>query len=103
MTKQKLWERKLLDLSLRNNLLNLRITQSTIQLLSISLNKFEDAFADGEEFQVLAKPEEWANTNVKSGVYQQVNMSDPIVDLLKFDLSHKRLRTYLTETELKSG
>ena len=31
-SKQKLWERKLLDLSLRNNLLNLRITQSTIQL-----------------------------------------------------------------------
>ena len=34
-SKQKLWERKLLDLSLRNNLLNLRITKSTIQLFSI--------------------------------------------------------------------
>lgn len=33
LTKQKLWERKLLDLSLRNNLLNLRITQSTILIL----------------------------------------------------------------------
>lgn len=103
ITKQKLWERKLLDLSLRNNLLNLRITQSTIQLLSISLHNFEDALADGDEFQVLAKPEELTNTLIKSGVYQQMNLSDPIADLIKFDISHKRLRTYLTESELKLG
>jgi len=102
-TKQKLWERKLLDLSLRNNLLNLRITQSTIQLFSVNLSSFEDALADGDEFQVLTKPDEYFNQNINSGVYQAINMSDPIVDLLKFDLSHKRLRTYLTEAELKTG
>lgn len=102
-SKQKLWERKLLDLSLRNNLLNLRITQSTIQLISINLSSFEDALADGEEFQILSKPEEWTNPNKNSGVYQAINMSDPIVDLLKFDLSHKRLRTYLTDSEIQSA
>lgn len=101
-TKQKLWERKLLDLSLRNNLLNLRINQSTIQLFSINLGKFEDALADGDEFQVLTKPDGWFNPNKNSGIYQALNMSDPIIDSLKFDLSHKRLRTYLTESELKS-
>lgn len=102
-TKQKLWERKLLDLSLRNNLLNLRITQSTIQLLSVNLSAFEDALADGDEFQILTKPDEWINSNKSSGVYQAINMSDSIVDLLKFDLSHKRLRTYLTDSELQSS
>ncbi len=102
-TKQKLWERKLLDLSLRNNLLNLRITQSTIQLFSVNLSSFEDALADGDEFQVLTKPDEYFNQNKNSGVYQALDMSDPIVDLLKFDISHKRLRTYLTEGELKTG
>jgi len=103
ITKQKLWERKLLDLSLRNNLLNLRITHSSIQLFSINLSSFEDALADGDEFQVLTKPDEWVNPNINSGVYQAINMSDPIVDLLKFDLSHKRLRTYLTDSELQSS
>jgi len=102
-TKQKLWERKLLDLTLRNNLLNLRITQSTIQLFSVNLSSFEDALADGDEFQVLTKPEEYFNQNRNSSVYQVLDMSDPIVDLLKYELSHKRLRTYLTEAELKSG
>jgi very-short-patch-repair endonuclease len=100
LTKQKLWERKLLDLSLRNNLLNLRVTQSTIQLISVSLNLFEDSLADGTEFQVLPKPDEWINPLSISGVYQTVNLSDPIVDLLKHELEHKRLRSYLTEGEL---
>lgn len=102
-TKQKLWERKLLDLSLRNNLLNLRVTQNTIQLISVSLGSFEDALADGDEFQVLPKPNDWANPLSISGVYQAVNMSDPIVDLLKHELAHKRLRSYLTEGELSSA
>ena len=101
--KQKLWERKLLDLSLRNNLLNLRSTQSTIQLLSINLSSIEDALANGDEFQILSKPEEWTNPNKNSGVYQAINMSDPIVDLLNFDLSHKRLRTYFTDSELQTA
>ncbi|HEY3371694.1 MAG TPA: DUF3320 domain-containing protein [Prolixibacteraceae bacterium] len=102
-TKQKLWERKLLDLSLRNNLLNLRVTQNTIQIISISLNSFEDALADGDEFQVLPKPNDWTNPLSISGVYQAVNQSDPIVDLLKHELAHKRLRSYLTEGELSSA
>ena len=102
-TKQKLWERKLLDLSLRNNLLNLRVTQNTIQIISISLNSFEDALADGDEFQVLPKPNDWANPLSISGVYQAVNQSDPIVDLLKHELAHKRLRSYLTEGELSAA
>src|SRR5690606_25189903 len=85
ITKQKLWERKLLDLSLRNNLLNMRVTQSTIQLVSITLNLFEDALAGGEEFQILPKPGDWANPLCISNVYQEVNKSDPIVDLLKHE------------------
>jgi hypothetical protein len=102
-SKQKLWERKLLDLSLRNNLLNLRVTQNTIQLISVKLSSFEDALADGAEFQVLSKPADWSNPLNVSGIYQAVNMSDPIVDLLKHDLGHKRLRSYLTEGELGSA
>lgn len=103
ITKQKLWERKLLDLSLRNNLLNLRVTQNTIQLLSVNLSLFEDELADGDEFQVLSKPAEWVNPLNVSGVYQTVNMSDPIVDLLKHELGHKRLRSYLTEGDLANA
>ncbi|MDH6341914.1 hypothetical protein M2480_000577 [Parabacteroides sp. PFB2-12] len=47
VTKQLLWERKLLDLSLRNNLLNTRITKNTLQLILADPDKFEDALALG--------------------------------------------------------
>jgi len=103
ITKQKLWERKLLDLSLRNNLLNMRVTQSTIQLIFLALHLFEDALADGEEFQILPKPDDWANPLCISNVYQEVNKSDPIIDLLRHELSQKKLRAYFTENELSKA
>lgn len=102
-SKQQLWERKLLDLSLRNNLLNTRITKSTIQLISVNLNILEDALAAGEEFQLLPKPSDWDNPLRVAGVYQALNQTDPIIDLVKNELTQKRLRTYLTETELGNG
>ena len=103
ISKQQLWERKLLDLSLRNNLLNLRVTRSTIQLISVNLNLFEDSLADGTEFQILSKPEGWSNPIMTHGVYQKLNNADPIIDLIKNDINQKRLRSYLTETELNSA
>ena len=45
ITKQLLWERRLLDLSLRNNLLNIRITKNTLQLIPANLSCLEDAFS----------------------------------------------------------
>ena len=102
-SKQQLWERKLLDLSLRNNMLNTRITKSTIQLISVSLNILEDALAAGEEFQLLPKPSDWDNPLRTAGVYQALNQTDPVIDLVKNELSQKRLRTYLSETDLSHG
>src|SRR5690606_2089233 len=40
-TKQKQWERSLLDLSLRNTLLNFRLTKSMIPLLNVDLGALE--------------------------------------------------------------
>lgn len=59
LTKQLLWERSLLDLSLRNNLLNIRITKNTLQLIPANLACLEDALAEGDEFRILHRPAEW--------------------------------------------
>lgn len=100
VSKQRMWERKLLDLTLRNNLLNLRVTKNTIQFISANLCDLEDALADGVEFQILSKPTDWDNTLRNVGVYQALNQSDPITDLVKQEFLQKRLRSYLSETEL---
>jgi Protein of unknown function (DUF4011)/REase_MTES_1575/Protein of unknown function (DUF3320)/AAA domain len=103
VSKQILWERKLLDLTLRNNLLNLRITRNTIQLISVNLNKLEDELATGKEFQVLSKPGDWDNPLRNAGVYHSINSSDPIIDLVKHEFSQNRLRSYLSENELSNS
>lgn len=103
VSKQRLWERKLLDLTLRNNLLNLRVTKNTIQFISVNLSGLEDALADGVEFQILSKPTDWDNPLRNVGVYQSVNQSDPITDLVKQEFSLKRLRSYLSDSELATS
>lgn len=100
VSKQQLWERKLLDLTLRNSLLNIRITKSVIQFITINAGKLEDALADGTEFQVLSKPLDWDNTPRDTGVYEALHQSNPIADLVTNELTHKRLRAYLSEVEL---
>ncbi|MDR1919287.1 MAG: DUF3320 domain-containing protein [Tannerellaceae bacterium] len=100
LTKQLLWERKLLDLSLRNNLLNIRITKNTLQLISVDLHKFGDALADGDEFRILPIPSDWNNPLYDFGLYQSLGAADPVVDLVRLELSQKRLRSYLSEMEL---
>ncbi|MES2331853.1 MAG: DUF3320 domain-containing protein [Bacteroidota bacterium] len=100
VSKQKLWERKLLDLTLRNSLLNLRITKNTIQFIGINLAKLEDALAANVELQVLSRPTDWDNPLRNAGIYQSINQSDPILDLVKNEFTQKRLRAYLPEGEL---
>lgn len=100
LTKQRLWERKLLDLTLRNSLLNVRVTRSVIQFMTTDVASLEDALADGAEFQVLARPSDWDNTLRDAGLYTAIHQSDPMADLVKQELSHKRIRTYLSENDL---
>jgi Superfamily I DNA and RNA helicases and helicase subunits len=100
LTKQLMWERKLLDLSLRNNLLNTRITRNTLQLISADLDKLEDALADGDEFRLLPRPADWDNPLYDFGLYSAVASTDPIVELVKLELTQKRLRTYLPDQDL---
>ena len=103
VTKQLMWERKLLDLSLRNNLLNTRITKNTLQLISTDLGKFEDTLASGSEFMFMPKPADWENPLCDFGVYNSVASSDPINELIKSEITQRKLRTYLTETELEQS
>ena len=44
-----LWERKLLDLSLRNNMLNMRMGRNTISYEHPDIAALEDELADGKE------------------------------------------------------
>lgn len=101
--KQTIWERKLLYLNLNNNLLNIHPTQSTLQLISVKIGELEDALADGQEFQILGKPQDWDNPLMSAGIYHALHASDPVIDLVKNELGQHRLRAYLTDEALQNS
>lgn len=57
--RQKIWERKLLDLSLRNGLLNFRPDRAGLPLVVPELGQFVTDLLDEQEFNVLGRPQEW--------------------------------------------
>ena len=101
--KQQLWERKLLDLTLRNNLLNLRLTKGSIQFIHINPARLEDALSGGAEFQILPRPTDWDQPERAAGLYQALTSADPMAELFESERSQKRLRSYLSETELTAN
>lgn len=98
-TKQKIWERKLLDLSLRNNLLNLRMTRNMLQLIDIDINELEDNLADGKSFSILPNPR--AEILKKYNLFTQpLHHSSPLFQLANEELKHKRLLTHYHQQDL---
>ncbi len=98
-TKQKIWERKLLDLSLRNNLLNLHITRNMLQMVDIDISNLEDTLSDGKSFSILPNPN--AEVLRKYNLFSQpLHKSSPIYQLANDELRHNRLLTHYHQQDL---
>ncbi len=100
LTKFDIWERKLLDFSLRNSLLNLYLRRKAIQFISFDVDRIEDHLQDGEEYCIVAKPnvEFTSDTSerlIRSKLHEQLH------SLISNDITHHLLHTYQTENETK--
>ena len=102
MNKQQLWERKLLDLSLRNTLISFRVTKNAVQLIVPAVEILENQLAEGEEFKLLEKPAEITSQPGQNKIYPQGADSEA-AELLKKEFDNKRLRTYLSEIETEKA
>lgn len=92
------WERKLLDLGLRNNLINLRFSKTLIPLLTSSLDDLEDALSSGSDFSVLPKPSDWKMPEELS--FENTHDLGAYAEVIKSEFANQRLRSVLTEGEL---
>lgn len=100
VTRQLQWERKLLDLSMRNMLINLRFTKAVVPLLCNSVSSLEDALTDGEEFQVLPRPDNMGiNGNITIEALTELG---PFQEYIGLESKHKRLHSFYSEKELNS-
>lgn len=102
MTKQKLWERKLLDLSLRNTLLNFRVTKNCVQLMVNDPAHLEDALSQGDDFAVFPIPQESNLTPGQDKIYV-LSESEELSNTMKSEFASKRIRTFLPEEQLATS
>lgn len=101
--KLQIWEKKLLDLSLKNPLINMRYTNKVIPLISTSLNDLEDSMSSGNEFTIASRPAEWQIAPEDMHSFEKVCDIGPYKEIIKSEYSNKRLRSLCSESELNSS
>ena len=103
ITKQIIWERKLLDFSLRNNLINIRLGRRVIPFISFAIDRLEDHLQAGENYQILASPTKSKIEPGETGLYDSSLWKENLEELVINELKNKKLRSYLTESELQNS
>jgi len=94
------WKSRLLDLSLRNRLLNFKETKSAIRILSSNSEFVEDELAAQHELALRPKPKLMGEDDPRSAIsYTQQQRADALTDHLSDELKHGRLHTNLDENE----
>jgi len=94
------WKSRLLDLSLRNRLLNFKETKSTVRILSAAPDHVEGELAAERELTLLPKPRLMGEDDPRTPVtYTKQQREDALKEHLRDELSHKRLHTSLDEKE----
>lgn len=101
ISKLDIWERKLLDFSLRNSMLNLYLRQKAIQFISFDVNLIEDHLQDGEEYIITSKP----NMDIKIMENERLIRSKlypELHGLITNDIKRHTLHSYQTELETRN-
>lgn len=94
------WKSRLLDLSLRNRLLNFKETKSTVQILSSAPDKVEDDLSADLELALQPKPRLMGERDPRhAGTYTKQQRDDALAGHLKDELLHRRLHTNLDDAE----
>lgn len=93
------WERKLLDLSLRNSLLNMHLTRRLVPVLAENLHELEDTLFSDADFAILPRPEEWAHRSDTPFTFDNVHDLGQFKDLIRTEFQNKRLRSVLSESD----
>ncbi len=101
LTKRMIWERKLLDLSLRNSLLNFRSASSNIQLMATDLTVLEDEISKGEEFRIMAMPSDLKLIPTENKIFDIEANREIISSVSESEFRSHRIRTFTSEAELE--
>lgn len=97
------WKAQLLDLTLRNRLLNFKEGKKTIPILCPDAGGLEDALAKGKPFKILPKPTVQGDTDTRDSATQRQRLgSDALVPFLIDAVGQKRLYSSLGDVDLQA-
>ena len=95
-----LWERRLLDLSTRNNLLNVHFTNNTLRIMSSSLADIAKLLNKNNEIHIVERPSDWKTPVNSKDLGERISENDPIRELLNKEIASSTLRSHLDEKSL---
>lgn len=94
------WKRRLLDLTLRNRLLNFKETKATVRILSSAPENVEDELAAAKELTLRPKPSLMGEDDPRHGAtMSKQQRADALAAHLADELKHDRVHTHLEESE----
>lgn len=101
LEKTDIWSRNLLDLTLRNSLINFKMNKSALQLLVYDIASLEDELATSNKFTIIAKPENLTTSNSNEIFFKANTIKLHYKRLVDADFKENRIRSFLTEYMLK--
>jgi Protein of unknown function (DUF4011)/AAA domain len=96
------WQKKLLDLSLRNRLLNFRATRQTLKLICSDVAALEDVLAAGDKFRVISIKDENPIGNRDPHLYRQQTGKDIELEFAQAALERGQVCADETGTETQA-
>ncbi|QNK66180.1 DUF3320 domain-containing protein [Variovorax sp. PAMC26660] len=95
------WKSRLLDLTLRNKLLNFKATKTTLQFVAPDLARLEDVLSEGKDFKVRALPSIMEGADPRMAqVHADRNGRTPLDDMALEALSNRDLLAKVAQEEL---
>ncbi|MBR5744027.1 MAG: DUF4011 domain-containing protein, partial [Muribaculaceae bacterium] len=101
-TKQMIWERKLLDFSLRNNLLNTKLGKRVVPFISFGIEHLEDKLQNGEDYTITPSPGKKIDPN-DDGMFDSEQQATEHREYVSEIIGKNKIASYLTEAELQNA
>lgn len=102
LSKQNLWERKLLDFSLRNNLINTKLGRKNIPFISWNIETIEDKLQDNTDLSILPLPTKHIEPT-EEGFYNSLLQTKDLKEQVLTSITQNKLVSFLSETELSNA
>ncbi|MCD8371902.1 MAG: DUF4011 domain-containing protein [Clostridia bacterium] len=87
-SKEKTWQRRLLDLSLKNNLLNFRYKSDSLHIVSADLSEFVSRLDGADKFNLLV------NSSAEPSPFGAAESSRSLQELIDIEMTSGVVRTY---------